>query len=109
MTAWLIIFGVTVGVVAFHPTYQDQGSSGVMRLGGLAAIATVAGILLTRFVERLAATSPRTRKTALVLFGASMAALIPVMFATFATPWLVLIALTLLYARWKWALTTATD
>ncbi len=103
MTGWLIIFGVTVGVVAFHPTYEGQGMSGVLRLGGLAAVGTLGGILLTRFVDLLGASSSRTRKTAMVLSLASWAALIPVMYVTFSMPWGVLIVLTLLYVRWKWA------
>lgn len=103
ITGWLIIFAVTVGVVAFHPSYEDQGMSGVIRLGGLAAVGTLGGILLTRFVDLLGASSPRTRKTAMVLFLASWAALIPVMYVTFAMPWGALIVMTLLYVRWKWA------
>ncbi|MCZ6539020.1 MAG: hypothetical protein O6922_04250 [Chloroflexi bacterium] len=103
ITGWLIIFGVTVGVVAFHPTYEGQGMSGVLRLGGLSAVGTLGGILLTRFVDLLGASSSRTRKTAMVLSLASWAALIPVMYVTFAMPWGVLIVLTLLYVRWKWA------
>ena len=103
ITGWLIIFGVTVGVVAFHPTYEGPGMSGVLRLGGLAAVGTLGGILLTRFVDLLDASSSRTRKTAMVLSLASWAALIPVMYVTFAMPWGALIVLTLLYVRWKWA------
>jgi hypothetical protein len=103
ITGWLIIFGVTVGVVAFHPTYEGQGMSGVLRLGGLTAVGTLGGILLTRFVDLLGASSSRTRKTAMVLSLATWAALIPVMCVTFSMPWGVLIVLTLLYVRWKWA------
>ena len=109
ITGWLIIFGVTVGVVAFHPSYEDQGMSGVIRLGGLAAVGTLGGILLTRFVDLLGASSPRTRKTAMVLSLASWAALIPVMIVTFAMPWGALIVMTLLYVRWKWAWSAVPD
>jgi hypothetical protein len=31
------------------------------------------------------------------------------MYVTFASPWLVLIGLTLLYVRWKWALVATPD
>ncbi|MCI0873747.1 MAG: hypothetical protein J4N79_05715 [Chloroflexi bacterium] len=109
ITGWLIIFGTTVGVVAFHPGFQDQGTSGLLSLGGLAAVSTVGGILLTRFVDRLGQATSRARKIALVLFVASMVALIPVMFVLFVTPWAVLIVITLLYVRWKWALLAAED
>lgn len=109
ITGWLIIFGVTVGVVAFHPAYQGQGTSGVLRLGGLSAVGTVAGILLTRYVNQLSRATPRTRKIVIGLFVASMVALIPVMYETFTMPWGVLIVLTLLYVRWKWAFVAARD
>jgi len=109
ITGWLIIFGVTVGLVAFHSEYQDQGTSDGLRIGGLAAIGTVGGILITRFVDRLGASSSGTRKIALFLFVACALALIPVMYVIFITPWAVLIILTLLYVRWKWALAAAAD
>lgn len=109
ITGWLIIFGVTVGVVAFHPAYESQGMAGVLRLSGLAAIGTLGGILLTRFVDMLGVSSPRTRKYAIVLSLLSWAALIPLMYLTFAMPWGVLIVLTLLYVRWKWAFTTVSS
>ena len=109
ITGWLIIFGVTVGLVAFHSDYQDQGTSDGLRIGGLAAVGSAGGILLTRFVNRLSYATPRARKIALLLFVASMIALIPVMIVTFRTPWAVLIVLTLLYVRWKWAFVAAPD
>jgi hypothetical protein len=109
ITGWLIIFVVTVGVVAFHPAYQDQGASGVTGLGALAAIGTLGGILLTRNVNRLGNATSRTRKIALSLFVASMVALIPVMYVTFSMPWGALIVLTLLYVRWKWAFVATRD
>ena len=109
VTGWLIIFGVTVGVVAFHPAYQGQGTLGVLELSGLTTIGVVGGVLLTIYVNRLSASSPRSRKTALALFVASEVALVPVMFVTFASPWLALIVLTLLYVRWKWALVSTSD
>ena len=109
VTGWLIIFGVTVGVVSFHPAYQGQGTLGVLELSGLTTIGVVGGVLLTIYVNRLGASSPRSRKTALALFVASAVALVPVMFVTFASPWLALIVLTLLYVRWKWALVSTSD
>jgi uncharacterized membrane protein YeaQ/YmgE (transglycosylase-associated protein family) len=109
VTGWLIIFGVTVGVVAFHPAYQGQGTLGVLELSGLTIIGVVGGVLLTIYVNRLGASSPRSRKIALALFVASAVALVPVMFVTFASPWLALIVLTLLYVRWKWALVSTSD
>ena len=104
ITGWFIILAVTISVVIFHSDYQTEGSSDDLRLGGLAAIGTLAGILLTRYVDLIGRSSPRVKKVSLVLFIASMMALIPVMIATFALPWGVLIILTLVYARWKWAL-----
>lgn len=109
ITGWLIIFAVTVGLVAFHSDYQDQGTSGALRVGGLAAVGSIAGILLTRYVNRLSYATSRSRKIALSLFVASMVALIPVMVVTFRMPWAALIVLTLLYVRWKWALVTGPD
>ena len=109
VTGWLIVFGVTVGVVAFHPAYQGQGSLGVLKLSGLAMVGVVGGVLLTINVNRLGSSSSRSRKSALALFVASAFALIPVMYVTFASPWLVLIGLTLLYVRWKWALVATPD
>ena len=99
VTGWLIVFGVTVGVVAFHPAYQGQGSLGVLKLSGLAMVGVVGGVLLTINVNRLGSSSSRSRKSALI----------PVMYVTFASPWLVLIGLTLLYVRWKWALVATPD
>ena len=109
ITGWVIVFGVTVWLVAIHPAYQGQGVLVALRLDGLSAIGSVGGILLTRFVDLLGASSSRTRKFALSLFVVSALALIPVMYVIFVTPWAVLIVLTLLYVRWKWALLTAED
>ena len=109
ITGWLIIFVVTVALVTFHSDYQGEGTSDSLRVGVLAGVGAVGGILLTRFVNRLSQATPRSRKIALGLFIASMVALIPVMFVTFATPWAVLIVLTLLYVRWKWAFVAAPD
>jgi len=110
ITGWLIIFAVTVGLVAFQPEYRDQGTSGVLQLAGLAAVGTLGGILLTRFVNLLSQTTSRTRKIAMGLFVACMIALIPVMYVTgIRAPWAVLIVLTLLYARWKWAFVPSHD
>lgn len=109
ITGWLIVLGVTVLIVAFHSDYQEQGTSGALIFGGLSAIGTVGGMLLTRFVDRLGASSSRARKFALFLFVASALALIPVMYVMFVMPWAVLIVLTLLYVRWKWALVPAAD
>ena len=109
ITGWVIVFGVTVGLVAIHPSYQGQGVLVALRLYGLSAIGSVGGILLTRFVDLLGASSSRTRKIALALFVASAIALVPVMFETYATPWAVLIVLTLLYVRWKWVLLAVED
>ena len=91
------------------PAYQGQGTLGVLELSGLTTIGVVGGVLLTIYVNRLGASSPRSRKTALALFVASAVALVPVMFVTFASPWLALIVLTLLYVRWKWALVSTSD
>lgn len=109
ITGWVIVFGVTVWLVAIHPAYQGQGVLVALRLDGLSAIGSVGGILLTRFVDLLGASSSRTRKFALSLFVASALALIPVMYVIFVTPWAVLIVLTLLYVRWKWVLLAAED
>ena len=109
ITGWVIVFGVTVGLVAIHPAYQGQGVLVALRLDGLSAIGSVGGILLTRFVDLLGASSSRTRKFALSLFVVSALALIPVMYVIFVTPWAVLIVLTLLYVRWKWVLLAAED
>ncbi|MCH7969663.1 MAG: hypothetical protein IH960_01305 [Chloroflexi bacterium] len=109
ITGWVIVFGVTVWLVAIHPAYQGQGVLVALRLDGLSAIGSVGGILLTRFVDLLGASSSRTRKFALSLFVVSALALIPVMYVIFVTPWAVLIVLTLLYVRWKWVLLAAED
>jgi hypothetical protein len=66
-------------------------------------------VLLTINVNRLGSSSSRSRKSALALFVASAFALIPIMYVTFASPWLVLIGLTLLYVRWQWALVATPD
>lgn len=104
ITGWVIIFLITVGVIAFHPTLKGDGWNEVARIGGLAAIATLIGIVMTRFVELLGRTGRRIRKTALVVFVIGMLPLIPVGLATFAMPWGALILITLIYVRWKWAL-----
>ena len=109
ITGWLIIFGVTVGLIAFHSDYQDQGTSDGLRIGGLAAVGSVGGILLTRFFNRMSYATPPACKIAISLFVASMVALIPVMIVTFRMPWAALIVLTLLYVRWKWAFVAAPD
>ena len=107
ITGWLITLVTTVAVVLFHSDFQTEGSSQDLYLGGLAAIGAAAGILLVRFVNMLGASSSRYKKSALVLYTVCMVALIPVMKSTFAAPWAVLIILTLLYVRWKWALAKA--
>jgi hypothetical protein len=109
ITGWTIIFLVTIGVVAFHPSFKGEGSDLVLRTGGFALIATLAGILLLRFTERIGVSSARTRKISLIVFMLCMLPLIPVALATFGTPWGVLILITLLYVRWKWALATTSN
>ncbi|MDA1280244.1 MAG: hypothetical protein O3B95_09455 [Chloroflexi bacterium] len=103
ITGWLIVLAVTVGVVIFHPDYQTTGSSDDLRIGGLASIGALGGILLTRYVNAIGRFSSRSKKVTLAIFAACMIALIPVMVATFALPWGVLIVLTLVYTQWKWA------
>ena len=99
ITGWLIILAVTVSVVIFHSDYQQEGGMADLRLAGLAAIGTVAGMLMVRYVDLIGNSSQRFRRIALVLFAACMVALIPVMVATFALPWGVLIILTLVYSQ----------
>ena len=109
ITGWLIILAVTVSVVLFHSEFQTAGSSDDLRLGGLASIGALGGILLTRYVETIGRWSSRAKKIAIALFVVCMIALIPVMMATFALPWSVLMILTLVYSQWKWALAARPD
>ncbi len=109
ITGWLIVFGVTVMVVAFLPDYADERTASLLRFGGLAFVGAMGGILMAGQVGRLGHSTSRNRKIAMTLFVASMVALVPVMFVTFSMPWAALFILTLFYARWKWALVTAAD
>jgi hypothetical protein len=104
ITGWAIIFAVTVGVLAFHPSFKEEGVASTLRIAGFALIAMTAGIFMTRFTELLGRSSARTRKIALGLFVVCMLPLIPVAIATFGMPWAALILVTLVYVRWKWAL-----
>ena len=109
ITGWVIIFLTTVGVIAFHPTLKGDGWSEVTRIGGFAAIATLGGIVMTLFTDVLGRTGRQVRKTVLVVFVIGMLPLIPVGLATFAIPWGVLILITLIYVRWKWALIPSSE
>ncbi|MBN4064958.1 hypothetical protein JYU04_04400 [Dehalococcoides mccartyi] len=104
ITGWAIVFAITVGVIAFHPSFKGDGWSAVAQTGGFALISTVAGIGLIRFTEMLGVSGSRFRKIALGLFIVSMLPLIPVALATFGMPWGAMIIVTLVYVRWKWAL-----
>jgi hypothetical protein len=109
ITGWLIIWVATAGVVAIHPSFQDEGFTSILRLAGLALIATVGGLVLTRYVEILGHSSAKSRKMALGLFVVSMLPLIPVALVTFTMPWAAMIILTLIYARWKWSLISSSN
>ncbi len=109
ITGWAIIFVTTVGVVIFHPSFKGEGMVTTLRVGGFALIATLAGIVLTRFTELIGRSSSRVKKTALVIFVICMLPLIPVVLATFGMPWGALIIVTLVYVRWKWALVSSTS
>ncbi len=105
ITGWAIIFFVTIGVVAFHPSFTgDDRLQDLLRIGGFALIATTAGIVLIRFTELLGRSSSRAKKITLGIFVVCMIPLIPVALATFGMPWGALILITLVYVRWKWAL-----
>jgi hypothetical protein len=104
ITAWSIIFVITVGVIAFHPSFKGEGLSAILRIDGLALIATVAGVALARFTDLLGRSSQKMKTSALVIFVVCMLPLIPVGLATFSMPWAALIIGTLVYVRWKWAL-----
>jgi hypothetical protein len=104
ITGWLVIFATTVGTVAFHPSFEDDGMEAVLRLGGMALIATIAGIGLVRYTKLLGRSPTLIRRLALGVFVVSMLPLIPVGVETFSMPWGALIILSLVYVRWKWAL-----
>jgi hypothetical protein len=105
ITGWAIVFVVTIGVVAFHPSFtEEDGLKNLMRIGGFALIATTAGIVLVRFTELLGRSSSRARKFTLGIFVVCMLPLVPVALATFGMPWGALIVITLFYVRWRWAL-----
>ena len=107
ITGWAIIFAVTVGVIAFHPSLKDEGVASILLIVAFAFIAMMAGILMARFTELLGRSSSRTKKITLGLFIAFMLPLIPVALATFSMPWGAMILITLVYVRWKWALVTS--
>jgi hypothetical protein len=109
ITGWSIIFVVTVGVIAFHPSFKGDGLSVTLKIGGFALIATVAGVALARFTELLGRSSPLMKKSALVIFVVCMLPLIPVGLTTFSMPWAALVIVTLVYVRWKWALASPTN
>jgi|TARA_B110000438_G_scaffold26088_1_gene24709 hypothetical protein len=104
ITAWSIIFVITVGVIAFHPSFKYEGLTMTLRISGFALIATVAGVALARFTEILGRSSQKMKTSALVIFVVCMLPLIPVGLSTFSMPWAALIIGTLVYVRWKWAL-----
>ena len=104
ITGWAIIFAVTVGVIAFHPSLKDEGAASILLIVAFAFIAMAVGILMTRFTELLGRSSARFRRIALGLFIVLMLPLIPVALATFGMPWGAMILVTLIYVRWKWAL-----
>ncbi|NQW20988.1 MAG: hypothetical protein HQ477_09780 [Chloroflexi bacterium] len=108
ITGWAIIFVVTLGVIAFHPSFKDEELLVVLRTGGFALISTSAGIGLVRFTEFLGRSTSLTRKIVLGVFVVSMLPLIPVAVVTFGMPWGALILITLVYVRWKWALVSST-
>lgn len=109
ITGWIIIFIVTVGVVAIHPAYQSRGLEGVLMFGGASLIGTLAGIGLTRYTELIGRSSTRAKTSTLVLFVACIIPLVPVMYFVSALPWAALIILTLVYVRWRWALVPSAD
>ncbi|MBT5893039.1 MAG: hypothetical protein HOH57_04480 [Chloroflexi bacterium] len=104
ITGWSIIFVITVCVIAFQPSFKDEGFSMALSIGGFALIATIAGVTLSRFTELLGRSSQKMKTSALVIFVVCMLPLIPVGLATFSMPWAALIIGTLVYVRWKWAL-----
>ncbi|MDE0592955.1 MAG: hypothetical protein OSB68_06930 [Dehalococcoidia bacterium] len=106
ITAWSIICVITVGVIAFHPSFKYEGLSMTLSISGFALIATVAGVTLARFTEILGCSSQKMKTSALVIFVVCMLPLIPVGLATFSMPWAALIIATLVYVRWKWAVTS---
>ncbi len=109
ITGWVIIFIVTVGVVAIHPAYQSRGLQGVLMFGGASLIGTLAGIGLTRYTELIGRSSQRMKTATLVVFVACMIPLGPVMYFVFALPWAALIIITLVYVRWRWAVVPSVD
>jgi len=92
ITGWSIIFVITVGVIAFQPSFKDEGFSMAL------------SVTLSRFTELLGRSSQKMKTSALVIFVVCMLPLIPVGLATFSMPWAALIIGTLVYVRWKWAL-----
>ncbi|MCX8276833.1 MAG: hypothetical protein OTJ43_00995 [Dehalococcoidia bacterium] len=104
ITGWVIIFAVTVGVIAFHPSVKEEGIASILLISGFSFIAMMAGILIARFTELLGRSSARIRMVALGLFIVFMLPLIPVALATFGMPWGAMVLVTLVYVRWKWAL-----
>jgi len=109
ITAWLIIFAVTIGVAIFHPSFETASVLETVRFSAYSLIATLAGIALIRYTEILGRSSSRFRKTSLVIFVVCMIPLLPVAYVTFAMPWAALVILTLVYVRWKWALVASSD
>lgn len=100
---------VTIGVVAFHPSFGTQSSAETLKIAGFALISTLAGVGLVRYTEILGRSSGRTRKITLVVFVICMLPLIPVVLVTFTMPWGALIVMSLIYVRWKWALVPSLD
>jgi hypothetical protein len=109
ITGWTIIFVVTVGVIAVHPAYQDQGLQDVLMLGGASLIGTIAGTGITRYTELIGRSSQRTKIATQGIFVVGMIPLAPVMYFVFALPWVAMIILTLIYVRWRWALVPSAD
>ena len=109
ITGWVIILVVTIGVVAFHPSFGTQSSAETLKIAGFALISTLAGVGLVRYTEILGRSSGRTRKITLVVFVICMLPLIPVVLVTFTMPWGALIVMSLIYVRWKWALVPSLD
>jgi hypothetical protein len=104
ITGWVVIFITTLASVAFHPSFQDDGLESLLRLGGLALVATLGGVGLIRYTKLLGRSPTLIRRGALGVFIVSMFSLIPVAVETFSLPWGAMIVLSLLYVRWKWAL-----
>ena len=77
-----------------------------LRISGFALIATVGGVALARFTEILGRSSQKMKTSAMVIFVVCMLPLIPVGLSTFSMPWAALIIGTLVYVRWKWAVTS---